>query len=110
MSHHTGGNAPSSISVLRIAIWRVIDCQHLDGCAGDIGQTNQPGAGPSEMFSPHIASRMKQAGHLHGLWINARNIGALVAVAKTACERQVAFVRRAAMLLGNHMIERKSEA
>jgi hypothetical protein len=88
----------------------VIDREHGNGRTSDIGRSNHHRTIPAEMVFPHIAPWVKQADHLICLWIDARDIGPLVAVTKPARECEIALDGRALVLSGYHVIDRKRQA
>ena len=72
--------------------------------AANRSQTHEPRFLPCKMFSPDILPRVEQAGHLSRLRIDSRKIGAFVAVAAEASQREVWQFGGAAVFKWNDMV------
>ena len=62
------------------------------------------------MFAPDLHARVEELNDHSIYWINRRQVGAFVAIALQARQRQVVTDGLAAMFDGDHMIYRKPSA
>lgn len=83
----------------------MIDVQHSKGDLANRRAPFEDGAIPAEVPFPTILSRMIEAENAPGSRVKSGDIGALVAVAIEARERQIGRLARATVLLGDDVVD-----
>jgi hypothetical protein len=89
---------------------RMIHHQHVNCGSANGGSTFDQGSVPSKVFRPEIQPRMKESFHRAGQWINPRKVGTFVAVTSRAAQSQILRLALPVMLLGDDVVNRKSQA
>ena len=89
-------------------IWP-IDAEHGNGSAANRSQAHEPRFLPCKMFSPDVPPRVEQACHSAGLRVDSRKIGAFVAVAAEASQREVWQFGGAAVFLWDDVVHLETQ-
>jgi hypothetical protein len=87
----------------------MVDAQHVDGDAANWRSPDQPGLLPSKVFRPIVPARMKQPDKPPGIWIEARDVRTLVAVAIEAGKGEVFIRGSPTVFLRNNVVELERE-
>ena len=87
----------------------VVNVEHINGHSTDSRCGAEQWAIPAKMLRPAIASRMKQSRQLSCVWVDAGEVWPLTGIATETGTREVRLHRRAAMLLGDDVIDAKGE-